>query len=420
MKTTRPGRLVAAVVLLATVLAAQQSFADSHACGGRTATIVGTGGDDTLIGTSLPDVITGLGGNDVISGLGGDDLLCGGPGDDQLIGGSGSDRLIGNAGADTIGYMTAPAGVVVNLGLRTATGGAGDDVLQSVERVVGSGFDDTLTGNAKDNFLDGGAGSDELVGRGGDDLLRGGPGDDLLDGRSGDDVLNGGPGRDVASFVHAASGVTADLVAGSAVGDGIDRLLNLEDLRGSRHGDTLRGDGGDNHLAGGKGDDVLAGRGGADRLTGNRGRDSAAGGGGVDLCNAESASGCEDRRSIARQVFNLANAARAAAGRSPLSWDPALAEVAAGHAVDMYVNGFFGHVSPTTGGPADRVDAAGIPWSFLAENLGKGHTTAAAVHTAWMNSPGHRANILSSNASRAGVAVVSGAEGLMTVQLLAG
>ena len=71
-------------------------------CGGLTATIVGTAGDDTLNGTSGPDVISGLGGNDTINGLDGNDVICGGRGRDTLNGGNGSDLLFGNRGSDTL------------------------------------------------------------------------------------------------------------------------------------------------------------------------------------------------------------------------------------------------------------------------------------------------------------------------------
>ena len=70
-------------------------------CGGKLATIVGSGRRDVLKGSFAGDVIAGLGGNDVIRGGGGGDVVCGGKGGDRLIGGKGTDRLNGQAGADT-------------------------------------------------------------------------------------------------------------------------------------------------------------------------------------------------------------------------------------------------------------------------------------------------------------------------------
>jgi DNA-binding beta-propeller fold protein YncE len=69
-------------------------------CGGKTATIVGTGARDMRRGTPRADVIALLGGNDTARGLAGKDLLCGGKGRDRLIGGGGRDKLIGGAGRD--------------------------------------------------------------------------------------------------------------------------------------------------------------------------------------------------------------------------------------------------------------------------------------------------------------------------------
>ncbi|HWJ83517.1 MAG TPA: hypothetical protein VNS55_14860 [Nocardioides sp.] len=71
-------------------------------CDGRSATMVGTPGDDTLVGTDGPDVIAGLAGADVIRGLGGDDRLCGGAGNDRIVGGGGADRLLGQGWWDTL------------------------------------------------------------------------------------------------------------------------------------------------------------------------------------------------------------------------------------------------------------------------------------------------------------------------------
>ena len=67
-------------------------------CFGRTATIIGTEGDDTLSGTTESDVIVGLGGKDTITGEGRIDFICGGGGDDIISGGRGNDNISGDAG----------------------------------------------------------------------------------------------------------------------------------------------------------------------------------------------------------------------------------------------------------------------------------------------------------------------------------
>jgi uncharacterized membrane protein required for colicin V production len=121
----------------------------------------------------------------------------------------------------------------------------------------------------------------------------------------------------------------------------------------------------------------------------------------------------------AADVFERLNRARVDAGLDPLAWSDALADVARGHAYDMYLNGFFSHRSPTTGGLSDRLRAASIPFRVAGENLALA-ATPADVHRGLMDSPGHRANILGAEYRRVGVAVVSGRLGLMAVQVFTG
>ena len=74
----------------------------AETCGGVTATIVGTPGDESIPGTTGPDVIAGLGGADTISGLSGNDILCGGPGNDTIFSGLNNERAFGEAGIDLV------------------------------------------------------------------------------------------------------------------------------------------------------------------------------------------------------------------------------------------------------------------------------------------------------------------------------
>ncbi len=126
-----------------------------------------------------------------------------------------------------------------------------------------------------------------------------------------------------------------------------------------------------------------------------------------------------ERPASADEVFRLLNDARAQAGVAPLAWSDSLAEVALGHALDMYLNGFVSHVSPTTGTAGDRVRAARIPLTVVGENLALA-ATPRAVHAGFMASDGHRANILRPNFDRVGVAAVQGPLGLMVVQVFGG
>ena len=106
----------------------------------------------------------------------------------------------------------------------------------------------------------------------------------------------------------------------------------------------------------------------------------------------------------AAEVVNLVNQERAAAGLSPLTSDSALARVAMDKAKDMYHNNYFSHQSPTYGSPFDMMRSYGISYSYAGENIASGQRTPQEVVTAWMNSPGHRANIMSTNFTTIGVA----------------
>ena len=103
-----------------------------------------------------------------VSGSEMDDTLTGNAGDNRLEGRGGNDTLDGGAGNDWARYENTTTGAVqVNLATGLATGGAGNDTLLNIENVLGSVFDDTLTGNAGANRLQGGAGNDTLNGGGG-------------------------------------------------------------------------------------------------------------------------------------------------------------------------------------------------------------------------------------------------------------
>jgi hypothetical protein len=93
----------AAAIVSSTLIASQSAFAAHRvSCGGRTATIVGTNGDDRIIGTNGNDVIAGLGGDDLILGLRGNDIICGNAGNDVInaMGGSAHQSLYGGGGKD--------------------------------------------------------------------------------------------------------------------------------------------------------------------------------------------------------------------------------------------------------------------------------------------------------------------------------
>jgi len=86
-----------------------------------------------------------------------------------------------------------------------------------------------------------------------------------------------------------------------------------------------------------------------------------------------------------------------------LALDTAISNVARTKSKDMADNNYFAHQSPTYGSAGDMLKQFGIQWSAWGENIASEQKTPEAVVTAWMNSSGHRANILSSNFSKIGV-----------------
>ncbi|MGF9699224.1 MULTISPECIES: CAP domain-containing protein [Paenibacillus] len=111
---------------------------------------------------------------------------------------------------------------------------------------------------------------------------------------------------------------------------------------------------------------------------------------------------------FAAQVVKLVNAERSKAGLSALASDSLLDKVALAKAKDMSNNNYFDHQSPTYGSPFDMMKQFGVTYSYAGENIAKGQKTPQEVVTAWMNSEGHRANILSKNFTKIGVGYFNG------------
>lgn len=267
---------------------------------GVTGVSLGTGiyaNIENAIGTDFDDEITANVAGSIIEGGGGDDMLNGG------------------AGNDTLSYASSPKRVRIDLAENDAVGGhATGDTITGFENVIGTAYDDVLTGSNVANALTGGDGDDELVGGDGGDMLSGGAGEDSLEGGVGDDTLEGGAGADeldggddetganTLSYAGSDAGVavnlaTASVSSGHAQGDEIAVIddvdhdgddgaedetpeINVATFRkvtGSDHNDSITGDyrmnvlmgmGGDDTIRGGAGWDMLVGGPGADRLDG--------------------------------------------------------------------------------------------------------------------------------------------------------
>jgi Cysteine-rich secretory protein family len=116
--------------------------------------------------------------------------------------------------------------------------------------------------------------------------------------------------------------------------------------------------------------------------------------------------GAPDLRTEAEQLFALANQARAQAGAGPLEWDPALAEAALYHCRRMAHEGPIAHRYGGEPDLATRAAEAGARFGLIEENVAVG-PSAEGIHEEWMNSPGHRTNLLSPEVDRVGIAVVA-------------
>ena len=112
-----------------------------------------------------------------------------------------------------------------------------------------------------------------------------------------------------------------------------------------------------------------------------------------------------------QQVVDLVNKERAAAGLSALKVNTTLANVAEKKAEDLRDNNYFAHQSPTYGSPFDMMKQFGISYTSAGENIAKGQKTPDEVMNGWMNSEGHRANILNSSYTEIGVGYVTDSNG---------
>jgi Ca2+-binding RTX toxin-like protein len=272
--------------------------------GTQTLTQTGFSTDDVIRGVSVKDVIgagTGhdfvaaLGGDDTVNGQAGDDSLYGGAGNDSLDGGTnndlvnggeGDDTLIGGGGNDMLDYSFATAGVSVNLAIVTAqvTGGAGIDTLSGFENLIGTIYNDVLSGNNSPNEIDGRDGHDFVGGGISQDTLFGGGGNDTISGGAGDDYMVGGDGIDTADFSGLNGAVTVALATEfQNTGFGLDGVFEFENVLGGVGNDKFSGTIGANRMDGAGGSDQLNGLGGADTLIGGGGNDNLQGGNGNDI-----------------------------------------------------------------------------------------------------------------------------------------
>ncbi|HBC97832.1 MAG TPA: serine protease [Clostridium sp.] len=112
-----------------------------------------------------------------------------------------------------------------------------------------------------------------------------------------------------------------------------------------------------------------------------------------------------DVNAEASEVIKLVNVERSKNGLAPLKANAELSKVAAVKSQDMADKNYFSHTSPTYGSPFDMMKKFGISYTAAGENIAYGQKTPEEVMNSWMNSPGHRANILNSNFTEIGVGI---------------
>ena len=235
-----------------------------------------TGGAENLhVGNDI-EVVWASNSGDTITGSTNGVTLNGGSGDDTFVanaasstsanGGPGKDVYNGGAGNDWVDYSARATALVIVMDGKTHSGSAGEQTIinTDIENCIGGSGDDTITGNASNNYLKGGAGNDTLYGLDGDDTLEGG---------AGNDVLYGGNGDDVFLFASATSSLGADTVyCGAGSNDSLDFSAATQSVTiNLGHGTTSTGVGGGTVFVAGSADDCENAWGGqgANTITGN-------------------------------------------------------------------------------------------------------------------------------------------------------
>jgi len=133
----------------------------------------------------------------------------------------------------------------------------------------------------------------------------------------------------------------------------------------------------------------------------------------VDKSNSSNTSSNKNQTSsyanaIELEVFQLVNKERANQGLPALKLDDEVGKVARAKSQDMNDNNYFSHTSPTYGSPFDMLKQYGVSYRGAAENIAAGQRSPEAVMKSWMNSPGHRQNILSKSHTHIGIGYVEG------------
>jgi Ca2+-binding RTX toxin-like protein len=238
---------------------------------------VGSAHNDHIVGVAfLSETYYGGNGNDFLSGNG----EGGTPGDGGQD--SAGDIYYGGQGIDATGYSGGSGSVTIDLSTGLGFGGnAQNDRYFSIEHVIGSFENDTLTGSNRADTLDGFDANDTLFGGLEDDWVIGGGGNDTAVGGAGNDRVMGGDGDDLVLGINGGS----DFIDGEGGDDIIDDTLGADTIFGGAGNDTVQYSSSSYQLSGGSGIDTLLGTAGADTIDLGVARFSASGGGSAATAN---------------------------------------------------------------------------------------------------------------------------------------
>ncbi|MED3881692.1 CAP domain-containing protein [Priestia megaterium] len=134
--------------------------------------------------------------------------------------------------------------------------------------------------------------------------------------------------------------------------------------------------------------------------------------------NTDKAEQTKDASQFEQKVVDLVNQERQKQGLKPLTLNKKLSDVARAKSKDMMDKGYFDHNSPTYGSPFDMMKQFGIEYTTAGENIAKGQQSPEDVMNAWMNSDGHRKNILNPDFTEIGVGYVKGDTTYWTQQFI--
>ncbi|MDY7023660.1 MAG: CAP domain-containing protein [Cyanobacteriota bacterium] len=295
-----------------------------------------------------------LGGNDTVQGSIDSELILANQDDDIVLGGGGIDTIFGGKNNDSLDGQDGNDQLFGNLGSDTLIGGNGDDSLfggRDNDQLIGGSGNDTLYGDLGADTITGGAGAD-IFG-----LRENGQGTDVItDFQDGVDLLQIPDG--VGEIRVESNGANLTQISVVATGEVLVQLQGIEAT--------------------------------AINLD--------------DLIGSFSFSGSTDTSdNLIDQVVELTNDFRGENGLSPLSFDSQLANAAQIHTENMAFQDFFSHDGIDGSDVGDRVLDAGYSFSRAGENIAAGYTTAESVVQGWIDSPGHRANLLNPDYTEIGV-----------------